>query len=55
MSFLSGVIGLLVSMSIVNSELQGINSITLAIAFIVGYAGGDFLENIWKVIAGKVK
>jgi hypothetical protein len=55
MSFLSGVIGLLVSMSIVNSELQGINSITPAIAFIVGYAGGDFLENIWKVIAGKVK
>jgi len=24
-------------------------------AFIVGYAGGDFLENIWKVIAGKAK
>jgi len=22
---------------------------------IVGYAGEDFLENIWKVIAGKVK
>ncbi len=55
MSFLSGVIGLLTSMAISHAELQGINSITPAIAFIVGYAGGDFLENIWKVIAGKAK
>jgi ABC-type thiamin/hydroxymethylpyrimidine transport system permease subunit len=55
MSFLSGIIGLLTSMAISRAELQGINSITPAIAFIVGYAGGDFLENIWKVIAGKAK
>ena len=55
MSFLSGIIGLLVSMSVSASELQGIQNITPAISFIVGYAGGDFLENIWKVIAGKAK
>jgi len=55
MSFLSGVIGLLTSMAISRAELQGINSITPAIAFIIGYAGGDFIENIWKVIAGKAK
>ncbi len=46
MSFLSGVIGLLTFMAISRAELQGLNSITPAIAFIVGYAGGDFLENI---------
>ena len=55
MSFISGVIGLLVSMAITNSEWEGIQNITPALAFIIGYAGGDFLENIWKVIAGKVK
>jgi hypothetical protein len=34
--------------------LEGIHH-SGAISFIVGYAGGDFLENIWKVIAGKIK
>lgn len=50
MSFLSGVVGLMASMSLkeVGFELGGL--FTPALSFIIGYAGGDFLENIYKII-----
>jgi len=55
MMFLSGVIGLLTA--IVTKELGitflGIDYITPAIAFVVGYAGGDFIENLYKIILKK--
>lgn len=55
MMFLSGVVGLLCAVSI--SKL-GINFLDLdyfppALALIVGYAGGDFLENVYKIIVKK--
>lgn len=31
----------------------GLTSITPAIAFVIGYAGGDFIENLFKIITGK--
>ncbi|MBU2564188.1 hypothetical protein KKA23_01245 [Patescibacteria group bacterium] len=44
MVFLSGVVGMLVA---------SIFDIGLIFAFIVGYAGGDFIENVYKTIAKK--
>ena len=55
MMFLSGIIGLL--SAIVTKELGitflGMDYITPAIAFVVGYAGGDFIENLYKIILKK--
>jgi len=31
----------------------GLPLITPALAFIIGYAGGDFLENVYKIIVKK--
>jgi len=44
MMFLSGVIGLLVATAFDGNAV---------FAFIVGYAGGDFIENVYKTIAKK--
>ena len=44
MMFLSGIVGVLVAAAFDNNPL---------FAFIVGYAGGDFLENVYKIIAKK--
>ncbi len=51
MTFLSGIVGLLVSVAVQESgiDIMGLKYLTPAIAFIVGYAGGDFLENIYKI------
>lgn len=53
MSFISGIIGLLAALAIkeVGLTLGGVFS--PALSFIVGYAGGDFLENIYKIIIKK--
>lgn len=53
MSFISGVIGLMAAISIKEVGFTIENSFTPALSFIIGYAGGDFLENIYKIIAGK--
>ncbi|MDD5221157.1 MAG: hypothetical protein PHV47_00905 [Candidatus Pacebacteria bacterium] len=50
--FLSGVIGTLCSAAVDKSGITGIIS-SPAISFIVGYAGGDFLDNIYKIIIKK--
>jgi len=57
-SFLSGIVGMLTAVAVKESGLtwltiSGLNSITPPIALIVGYAGGDFLENIYKIILKK--
>ncbi|PIR92818.1 hypothetical protein COT99_04095 [Candidatus Falkowbacteria bacterium CG10_big_fil_rev_8_21_14_0_10_43_10] len=44
MMFLSGVVGLLVAAAFDGNAV---------FAFIVGYAGGDFVENVYKIIAKK--
>jgi len=53
MSFLSGIIGLLTATSIKEIGFTFENVFTPALSFIVGYAGGDFIENIYKIITKK--
>ncbi len=55
MSFISGVIGLLTAISIkeVGLDVLGVGYYSPALAFIVGYAGGDFLEGVYKIIIKK--
>lgn len=50
MSFLSGIVGLLSVLAIkeVGFTLEGL--FTPSLSFIIGYAGGDFIENIYKII-----
>lgn len=57
MVFLSGIVGTLVAFAIKESwlEIGGVEYISPAIAFIIGYAGGDFLDNIYKILTKKVK
>jgi hypothetical protein len=52
MAFLSGVVGLLAAAAVKELGLTflGLDYFTPALAFIVGYAGGDFLENVYKII-----
>ncbi|MBZ9572960.1 hypothetical protein KJA17_02150 [Patescibacteria group bacterium] len=53
MAFLSGIIGLTVVAAVreIGFSYQGF--FTPALSFIVGYAGGDFIENIYKIIVKK--
>jgi len=54
MSFLSGVVGLLCAVAVKELGMTFFGSyFTSAMAFIVGYAGGDFIENIYKIIIKK--
>ena len=53
MTFLSGTIGLVVAMSVQNIGFSLEGSFSPALSFIVGYAGGDFVENIYKIIIKK--
>lgn len=55
MMVLSGLVGLMTALAIDKSSLtfMGFPYLSPAIAFIVGYAGGDFLENVYKIIAKK--
>ncbi len=52
MMFLSGMIGVLAAVSIKEFGVSflGIDGFSPALGFIVGYAGGDFIENIYKII-----
>lgn len=51
----SGVVGLLAAWvsKEVGLTFLGLDEITPAISFVVGYAGGDFIENLFKIITGK--
>ena len=55
--FLSGIVGVLVATAVNNSSLviEGVEYVSPGLAFIIGYAGGDFLDSIWKIIITKVK
>ncbi len=54
MALLSGIIGLLAAVAVkgVGFTLQG-GVFTPSLSFIVGYAGGDFIENIYKILIKK--
>lgn len=55
MSFLSGIVGLLSAIAVKQSAINivGLSSISPAVAFIIGYAGGDFLEGLYQIILKK--
>lgn len=53
MMFLSGAIGLLATLAIKEVGFNLLGNFSAALAFIIGYAGGDFLENIYKIIIKK--
>lgn len=53
MMFVSGIVGLLVAASIKELGFTFLGSFTPALAFVVGYAGGDFVENVYKIIVKK--
>jgi hypothetical protein len=53
MAFLSGVVGLLAAIVIKEIGFTLLGSFTPTLSFIVGYAGGDFIENIYKIIINK--
>jgi uncharacterized membrane protein YdcZ (DUF606 family) len=55
MSFVSGIVGVLTAMAVneAGSNILNVSYFSPALAFIVGYAGGDFLENIYKIIVKK--
>jgi len=48
----SAFIGLTVTWAIVDSglSLPFTTTVNTAIAFIIGYAGGDFIENLYKIL-----
>lgn len=51
----SGVVGLLAAWVTKDLGIKflGLEAITPAIAVIIGYAGGDFIENLFKILTGK--
>ncbi|OHA59934.1 MAG: hypothetical protein A2589_02775 [Candidatus Vogelbacteria bacterium RIFOXYD1_FULL_46_19] len=58
--FISGVVlsGLVGSLAAWVTEdlgitFLGLETLTPALGFIIGYAGGDFIENLFKIITGK--
>ena len=53
MSFISGIIGLMAVAAVKEIGFTYEGFFTPALSFIVGYAGGDFIENIYKIIVKK--
>ena len=53
MMLLSGLIGLVSSIAIKELGFRLLGSFSPALSFVVGYAGGDFIENIYKIIIKK--
>lgn len=50
---LSGIVGIVATLAIKEIGFTLFNGFSAALAFIIGYAGGDFLENIYKIIIKK--
>ncbi|MCX6764364.1 MAG: hypothetical protein NTU58_01515 [Candidatus Nealsonbacteria bacterium] len=52
---ISGAVGLMAAWVTQDLGIKflGLPTITPAIAIIIGYAGGDFIENIFKILTGK--
>ena len=51
----SGVVGLLAAWVTEDLGISflGLATLTPALGFIIGYAGGDFIENLFKILTGK--
>lgn len=57
MMFLSGLMGVLVSKALESSflSIEGVEYFSPSLAFIIGYAGGDFLDGVYKIILKRIK
>lgn len=53
MMFISGTIGLLAALAVKEIGFTLLGGFGNALTFIIGYAGGDFIENIYKIIIKK--
>jgi hypothetical protein len=53
MLVLSGIVGTVAAFAIKELGFTLSGQFTAALAFIIGYAGGDFIENIYKIIIKK--
>ena len=53
MMALSGLVGMVATIAIKELGFTLFGQFTPALAFVVGYAGGDFVENIYKIIIKK--
>ena len=55
MMTISGIVGIVAAFSVkeLGFSILGTESLSPAMALIIGYAGGDFLENIYKIILKK--
>ena len=51
--FLSGAVGLLSALAIKEIGFTLLGNFSAVLAFVIGYAGGDFIENIYKIIIRK--
>lgn len=51
--FISGVIGLLATVAVREIGFTLSGTFSASLSFIIGYAGGDFIENIYKIIIKK--
>lgn len=52
-TLISGIVGTVAVLAIKQLGFTLLGGFTPALAFIIGYAGGDFLENIYKIIIKK--
>jgi hypothetical protein len=53
MMMVSGLIGMVAAIAIKELGFRLLGEFTPALAFVIGYAGGDFIENIYKIIIKK--
>lgn len=53
MMAVSGLIGMVSAIAIKELGFTLFGQFTPALAFVIGYAGGDFIENIYKIIIKK--
>ncbi len=53
MMTLSGLVGMVATIAIKELGFTLFGQFTPALAFVIGYAGGDFIENIYKIIIKK--
>lgn len=51
--FIAGAVGLLATMAVKEIGFTLSGTFSASLAFITGYAGGDFIENIYKIIIKK--
>jgi len=53
MMIISGLVGMIATIAIKELGFTLFGQFTPALAFVIGYAGGDFIENVYKIIIKK--